>query len=86
MVQRVAYQIRVAANLIDPWIQWFDDLKITSLPGGESVLTTLPIDQGTLHGILAAIRDYNVRLIAVTQIDVVSSQGEEEWSAEPYNG
>lgn len=69
MAGRAVYRIRVAAALNDPWLDWFDGLVVESLPAGRSQIITPAIDQATLHGILAAIRDYHIQLLSVTGLD-----------------
>jgi hypothetical protein len=73
MAGRAVYRIRVAAALDDPWLDWFDGLVVESLAAGQSQITTPANDPATLHGILAAIRDYHILLLSVTGPDAADS-------------
>lgn len=61
------YQIRIQGHLVDDWSDWFAGLRITRLATGETQLLGA-LDQTTLHGVLARIRDLNLILIAVNQV------------------
>ena len=71
--ERPVYQIKVAGQLPEHWSDWFNDLAITRGAASDGVpITTLtgPVaDQAALHGILNKIRDLNVKLISVNQIE-----------------
>lgn len=62
------YQIRIQGHLDDDWSDWFAGLQMTRLVNGETQLTG-KLDQTALHGVLARIRDLNLTLIAVNQLD-----------------
>ncbi len=59
------YEIRVEGQLPSDWSDWFEGLNIQSGPPGESVLWGPVADQAALHGVLAKIRDLNLKLISV---------------------
>jgi hypothetical protein len=61
----VCYEIRVAGHLDDHWSPWLADLTVVHHPDGTSALTGPIADQAQLHGVLAAIRDLGVRLLAL---------------------
>jgi hypothetical protein len=42
-------------------------MKITALENGDTQLSGLVVDQTDLHGLLAKIRDMNLKLISVQQ-------------------
>jgi hypothetical protein len=69
VTEPVRYQIRVQAVLDQRWSAWFDGLKLTSQPGGVTVLAGEVADQAALHGLLAKIRDLNLPLLSVHRID-----------------
>ncbi|MDI7275165.1 MAG: hypothetical protein QME94_04225 [Anaerolineae bacterium] len=61
------YEIRVQGELPGDWSSWFEGLEIRRGPRGESILSGLLADQAALHGVLAKIRDLNLKLISVTR-------------------
>lgn len=62
------YRIRIQGHLGDDWSDWFAGLHMTRLATGETELSG-PLDQAALHGVLSWIRDLNLLLVAVIQID-----------------
>jgi hypothetical protein len=40
-------------------------MAITSKENGETLLTGVVVDQAALHGLLAKIRDLNLRLVSI---------------------
>ena len=70
---RPVYQIKVEGQLPERWSDWFNGLAITrEVTSGGVPMTTLTgsvADQAALHGILNKIRDLNVKLISVNQIE-----------------
>jgi hypothetical protein len=75
------YQIKIAGKLNRRWAEWFDGLSIDcTAEDTGAIVTTLtgPVaDQAALHGLLMRIRDLNLRLISVVDMDYgeVSSNG-----------
>ena len=71
--ERPVYQIKVEGQLPERWADWFNGLAITGEAASDGVpMTTLtgPVaDQAALHGILNRIRDLNVKLISVNQVE-----------------
>lgn len=63
------YEIRVKEPIDDKWLPWFDEFMVTRTESGESLLTGSIPDQAALHGLLAKIRDLNLTLISVNQIE-----------------
>jgi hypothetical protein len=66
---RKIYRLRVQGRLDATWLAWFEDVVSAQAEGDVTILETEQIDQGTLHGILAAIRDSNLHLLSINQID-----------------
>jgi len=65
------YRIILKDYLENYWSDWFEGL-IISYEGTLTVLTGQLEDQAALHGILNRIRDLNLTLLSVEQVDVDS--------------
>jgi hypothetical protein len=69
---REVYQIKVQGGLPENWSDWFNGMTITveNESNGPPVTTlTGTVDQSALHGILAKIRDLNLKLVSFTQVE-----------------
>ena len=70
------YEIKVKGHLDEAWSSWFEDMAITTgfAEDGTPVTTFTGqlIDQATLHGVLARIRDIHLPLISVCPKNVVN--------------
>ena len=64
-MSREWYEIRVEGRLPSGWSDWFAGLDIRCGPEGDSILAGPVADQAALHGVLAKIRDLNVKLVSV---------------------
>ncbi|MBI2955433.1 MAG: hypothetical protein HYY30_14055 [Chloroflexi bacterium] len=76
------WEIRVAGHLDIGWSQWFDELAVTNVEGGETVLFGGVPDQAALHGLLARIRDLNLTLISAKRVsleELTNEHGEGFW-------
>ena len=62
------YVIRLK-GLLDPHWEWLEGLTVTYMEPSETILTTSNIDQSALHGLLARIRDLNLMLLSLEQVD-----------------
>jgi hypothetical protein len=65
MAHETAYRIQVAGSPDHRLFEWFEILAVERGPDGDSVLLTPPIDQAELRGLLSALFNLNVRVIAV---------------------
>jgi hypothetical protein len=63
------YRIVVVGELDQGLSDWFDDMVITHDEDGNSVIVGPVVDQAALHGILLKIRDMNLPLIALAQVE-----------------
>ena len=63
------YEIKLKGHLHDRWAGWFYDLTITHESDGTTTLRGPLPDQTVLHSVLAKIRDMNLPLISVTQVE-----------------
>jgi hypothetical protein len=74
------YQIKVIGKLDKRWAGWFDGMSIDyDLDVCDAFVTTLTgavADQAALHGLLTRIRDLNLRLISVVNIDEVEGSND----------
>jgi len=61
------YEIRVEGHLSGGWSNWFEGLEVQIGSSGDSILTGYLADQAALHGVLAKIRDLNLKLISVNR-------------------
>ncbi len=61
------YEIRVQGVLPSGWSSWFEGLEVRPAPNRETILSGPLPDQAALHGVLAKIRDLNLKLISVTR-------------------
>jgi hypothetical protein len=61
------YNIRVEGHLDSCWSERLDGMVIIPLENGETLLSGPIIDQAALHGLLAKIRDLNLKLISVNR-------------------
>jgi hypothetical protein len=64
----VHYRIKLKGHLDHKWAEWFEGMDI-STGGGETILSGQVSDQAALHGLLIRIRDLNLTLLSVEQID-----------------
>jgi len=64
----VHYRIKLKGHLDHKWSDWFEGMDI-STGGGETILSGQVADQAALHGLLIRIRDLNLTLLSVEQID-----------------
>jgi len=62
------YVIRLK-GFLDPHWEWLAGLTVTYIEPGETILTASNIDQSALHGLLARIRDLNLTLLSLEQVD-----------------
>ena len=59
------YSIRLEGHIDQSWSEWLGGMTIKSTENGETLLTGMVVDQAALHGLLARIRDLNLRLISI---------------------
>lgn len=63
------YEIRVEGHLQDKWIEWFEGLALARDDDGNTTLSGSLPDQTALHSVLLKIRNMNLKLISVKQIE-----------------
>ncbi len=64
------YKIKIKDHMDDKWADWFDYLQITHEEDGTTTLYGPIPDQAALHSILRKIRDLNLQLISVKQVNL----------------
>lgn len=62
------YEIRLQGHLHGNWRDWFGEMSLHPLANGELVLAGPVADQAALFGLLAAIRDLGLTLIAINPV------------------
>ena len=67
------YEIKIKGHLNSQWTDWFYDLAITRESDGTTTLYGELPDQTVLHSVLDRIRDMNLRLISVAEVEAHSS-------------
>jgi hypothetical protein len=60
-------EIRVKGHLAPHWTAWFDDLAVTAVEDGITVISGPVADQSALHGLLQKLRDIGLPLLSLTQ-------------------
>jgi hypothetical protein len=63
------YAIRVIGQVDAHWSEWFDGLTISNTQPGEAMISGEIVDQAALHGTLNKIRNLNLALISVINLD-----------------
>jgi len=63
------YEIRIKEDISEKSLTWFEDFTVTRTTSGETVLIGMLADQAALHGLLGKIRDLNLTLISVNQVE-----------------
>ena len=69
----MVYQIKVKGKLEESWSDWLGNVQITSAPAEDGTWVTTLVgalpDPPALFGILDRIRDLNLTLISLREID-----------------
>ena len=65
MDETTIYTIRIKGHLDAKWSEWFEGLQIIHEANGETMLVGEVVDQASLHGLLAKVRDLGLPLVAV---------------------
>lgn len=66
------YEIRVQGHLADRWAAWFECLTLTREDDGTTTFLGRLQDQTALHSILLRIRNMNLKLLSVRQVETDS--------------
>ncbi len=63
------YEIRILGHLPADWAEWLSGLALSHLENGQTVLYGPVQDQAALHGLLARLRDLNLKLLSVNRLE-----------------
>jgi hypothetical protein len=69
------YEIRIKGHMDTKWAEWFDQLQFIHEKDGTTTLSGPLPDQAALHSILRKIRDLNLQLISVKQVNLDPENG-----------
>jgi hypothetical protein len=69
ILDKANYQIIVEGLLDTHWSDWFEGWTVNPQEDGTTILTSPLIDQAALHGVLKKIRDLNLFLLSVQDIE-----------------
>jgi hypothetical protein len=72
--EQISYEIKVRGELHPVWMEWFEGLLLTHDCEGNTVLTGPIVDHTALHSILLKIRDLNLKLISVNEVESSSNE------------
>jgi hypothetical protein len=75
IIMSVYYRIRVKTHLEPYWAHWFGGMTLTNLENGEAEMDGPVENQEALHRILEKLRDLNINLVSVEQVEALS-----DWS------
>jgi hypothetical protein len=62
------YRIRIRGHIDPAWSSWFDGLTVTPADDGTTELVGSLVDQATLFGLLARLRDLGAMLLLVERL------------------
>jgi hypothetical protein len=68
-LEKAKYEIAIEGLLDARWSEWFEGWTVAPQEIGITILTSPPIDQASLHGLLTKIRDLNCTLLSVQCIN-----------------
>jgi hypothetical protein len=72
------YEIRVQGHLDLEWSEWFYEMKIIHEGDGATTLRGPLPDQTVLHAVLDRIRDMNLPLVSVIQVETGEKRSKDE--------
>ena len=67
--KQLNYEIKIKGEIDPVWEEWFESLSLTHDSEGNTVLVGPIIDHTALHSILLKIRDLNLKLISVNEME-----------------
>lgn len=73
---RFLVQIRLKGHLGRQWTDWFRDLTLTLEENGETLLSSLMVDQAALYSLLKKVGDVGRPLLSVSRVE----PGQADWT------
>ena len=70
----LVYRIRLKSQLEPYWMDWLGGMTLSNLENGEAELEGPVESQEALHRILEKIRDLNIGLISIEQVEGLRKQ------------
>ena len=67
--QKLEYQIIIQGPLPKNWSDWIDGFKIVQRDSVNTKLCGPFVDQASLHGLLAKIRDWGLTIILIEKME-----------------
>ena len=77
-MKKAIYQISIKGLLHTRWSEWFEGWTLTPQEDGTTTLSSPLVDQAALHGAIMKIRDLNLTLLSVKNIETDSSLSDKE--------
>ena len=59
-------KIQIEGRLDEKWADWFDGFDLKYTDTGNTILNGKIVDQATLYGLIAKLRDLGVKIISVS--------------------
>ena len=84
-MERENYRIEIKGQLDDDWRQWFEGFSVTATPQGTTLICGQVTDQSALHGLLAKIRNLNLKLLSINCCKPSQSPAENKPQYKPAN-
>ena len=72
------FEIRIKGHLDAKWSEWFYGMTITQERDGATTLYGQLPDQTVLHSVLDRIRDMNLPLVSVNQVELEGQTSKDE--------
>lgn len=72
--KQLNYEIKVKGELDPVWKEWFEGLELAHDCEGNTVLSGPIVDHTALHSILLKIRDLNLKLVSVNEVECDNDQ------------
>ena len=72
--EQLIYQIKIRGELDPAWAEWFENLVLSHDCDGNTILTGPIVDHTALHSVLLKIRDLNLKLVSVNEMESDSDE------------
>jgi len=68
------YIVMISGHLSESLTRWFEDLEVTAMPDGNTMIVGKDLDQAALFGLLICIRDLGIQLVLAARRDLQVDQ------------